>query len=72
MDNPADISKAQSNFYQDLYSEKLNETNQSYKDSLDIFLKNNKIPKLSEEQKYLCDKPITKYKKSGHWKNSWV
>ncbi len=59
MDNPDDISKAQSKFYQDLYSEKLNETNQSYKDSLDIFLKNNKILKLSEEQKNLCDKPTT-------------
>ncbi len=59
MDNPADISKAQSKFYQDLYFEKLNETNQSYKDSLDIFLKNNKILKLSEEQKNLCDKLIT-------------
>ncbi len=59
MDNPADISKAQSKFYQDLYSEMLNKTNQSYKDTLDIFLKNNKIPKLSEEQKNMCDKPIT-------------
>ncbi len=39
MDNPADISKAQSKFYQDLYSKNLNETNQSYKDSLDIFIK---------------------------------
>ncbi len=26
---------------------------------MDIFLKNNKILKLSEEQKNLCDKPIT-------------
>ncbi len=59
MDNPADISKAQSKFDQDLYTEKLNETNQSYKDSLHIFLKNNKSPKLSEEQKNLHDKPIT-------------
>ncbi len=59
MDKPADISKAQSKFYQDLYSEKLNERKQSYKDSLDIFLKNSKIPKLSEEQKNLCNKPIT-------------
>ncbi len=59
MDNPVDISKAQSQFYKDLYSEKLNETNQSCKDSLEIFLKNTKIPKLSEEQNNLCDKPIT-------------
>ncbi len=26
---------------------------------MDIFFKNNNIPKLSEEQKNLCDKPIT-------------
>ena len=52
--NPNNISEAQTNYYQTLYSEKINEKDPSYSENLNIFLKNNNMPKLSEEQKELC------------------
>ncbi len=52
------ISKEQYNYYQALYSEKLNKDNKSYKDSLNTFLTNNNMPQLNE-QKQACDKTIT-------------
>ncbi len=53
-----DISKAKTNFYQNLYSEKLIEQNDNYNNSLDEFLNNNEIPKLNNDEKTFCDKPI--------------
>ncbi len=47
------------NYYQALYSEKLNKDDKSYKDSLNTFLTNNNIPQLNEEQKQASDKTIT-------------
>ncbi len=40
------IAKAQTNFYQNLYSEKLNSSDKSYNDSLNNFFINNKIKNL--------------------------
>ncbi len=51
IDNLVEISTAQFQFYQNLYSAKLNESDPSYKESLDIFLKNNEITKLCQLQK---------------------
>ncbi len=55
--NPTKISEALETFYQNLYSEKLNENSRSYKESLDKFLLDNDMPKLNVEQKEFCDKP---------------
>ncbi len=52
------ISKAQTDFYQNLYSENLNEQNDNYHNSLNDFLNNNEIPKLNIDEKTFCDKPI--------------
>ncbi len=57
--NLMEISEAQSDFFQGLYSEELNERDHNYKNSLNEFLLNNGIPKLSIEQKETCDKPIS-------------
>ncbi len=43
----ANISKAQTNFYQNFYSERLNEQNDNYQNLLDEFLTNNEMPKLN-------------------------
>jgi hypothetical protein len=58
IDNPVGISQAQADFYNKLYSEKLNETSDSYKSSLEQFLINNNMPKLSDEQKHKCEEQI--------------
>ncbi len=46
-------------FFQNLFSEKLNSLNTTYKDSLNDFLINNQIKKLTNLQKESCEKPIT-------------
>ncbi len=53
------IANAQKNFYQNLYSEKLNYNDISYKDSLDNFINKNPMKRLSDEEHMLCDRPIT-------------
>ncbi len=53
------IANAQKNFYQNLYSEKLNSNDNSYKDSLDNFINKNPIKRLSDKEHMLCDRPIT-------------
>ncbi len=54
----ANISKAQTNFYQNFYSERLNEQNANYQNSLDEFLTNNEMPKFNNEEKIFCDRSI--------------
>ncbi len=46
------------NTFQNLYSEKLNSSNENYKNSLNDFLINNNILKLSNSEKELCDQQI--------------
>ncbi len=46
-------------FYNNLYSEPLNVNNESYKESIDTFLKNNKLTHLTDSDKELCDSDIT-------------
>ncbi len=41
-----------------MHSEKLNQQNNSYHNSLNEFLNNNEIPKLNNDEKTFCDKPI--------------
>ncbi len=53
------IANAQKNFYQNLYSEKLNSNDISYKDSLDNFINKNPMKRLSDDEHMLCDRPIT-------------
>ncbi len=55
---PTNISKAQTDFYQNLYSEKFNEQNDNYHNSLDEFLNNKEKPKLNNDENTFCDKPI--------------
>ncbi len=56
--NNNEISKVQSNLYKNLYSEKLNQSNGSYQNSLDSFLDSKNIQKLDEKQKEICDRKI--------------
>ncbi len=41
-----------------MYSERLNEQNDNYQNSLDEFLTNNEMPKLNNEEKIFCDRSI--------------
>ncbi len=50
VNNPNEISEIQTNFYQTMYSEKINQNNLSYEENLNNFLINNKMPKLSDEE----------------------
>ncbi len=52
------IAEAQPNFFHNLYSEKLNISNETYKISLNDFLINNKISKLSNAENESCEQPI--------------
>ncbi len=52
------IAKAQANLFHILYSEKLVISNETYKNSLNDFLINNKISKLSNSEKESCEQPI--------------
>ncbi len=52
------IAEAQKYFFQNLCLEKLNPSNENYKNSLNDFLMNNNIHKLSNSEKELCDQPI--------------
>ncbi len=54
------ISKAQTNFYQNLYSERLNKQNDNYHNSLDAFLTNNEMPKLNNEETIFSERSICK------------
>ncbi len=56
--DPTNSTKAQTDFYQNLYSEKLNQRNDNYHNSLNEFLNNNEISKLNNDEKTFCDKPI--------------
>ncbi len=58
MNNPNEISEIQTNFYQTMYSEKINQNNLSYEENLNNFLINNKMPKLSDEERELCEKTV--------------
>ena len=53
-----EISEAQTKFYENLYSEKINENDPDYKNTINKFLTNNNMPKLTTEQKKECDRPI--------------
>ena len=53
------ISQEQTNFYQKLYSEKLNNRDPGYIESLNEFLANNNLPEITEEQKEFCNKTIS-------------
>ncbi len=52
------IAEAQTNFFHNLYSEKLNISHETYKNSLNDFLINNKISKLSNAKKKSCEQRI--------------
>jgi exonuclease III len=54
-----DISKEVTNFYNNLYTEKLNEHDISYKTLTDVFFNNINTTKRSEIQKNYCDNPIS-------------
>ena len=56
--NKNEISNELTNFYQELYSEKLKTTSDSYKSTEEIFFKNIECPKLSSTQKNHCDNEI--------------
>ncbi len=49
--SPVEISEAQTKYYQHLYSDKLNQRNQNYTDSLNKFLINNDMLKFDSEQR---------------------
>ncbi len=53
------IAKAENDFFQKLYSEKLNWNDDSYKESLNDFLINNNTKKLTNQEKDTCDQDIT-------------
>ncbi len=53
-----EISKAKTNFYKNLYSERLNEHNDNYQKSIDEFLTINEMRKLNNDEKTFCDRPI--------------
>ena len=55
---PKDILNEQNNYYKNLYSEKLDINDLTYKQNLDYFMDVN-IKSLTEEQKLDCDKPIS-------------
>ncbi len=52
------ISLSPNRLLSKLYSEKLNQQNDNYHNSLKEFLNNNEIPKLNNGEKTFCDKPI--------------
>jgi exonuclease III len=54
-----DILNAEVNFYKTLYSEKLNNAETKYKDSMNHFLEDNSNKKLTNIEKSLCEKDIT-------------
>ncbi len=60
------IAEAQANFFHNRYSEKLNIFNETYKNSLNDFLINNKISKLSNAEKESCEQPIVEKKFLKH------
>ena len=57
--DPNDILKEQSKFYENLYDEKLDHTSYQYTQSLDYFLNSDNNPSLSDEEKIFCDSEIT-------------
>ncbi len=59
LNNPNEILEAQTNVYQKLYSEKINETDSSYDENLNAFLINNNMLILSSEERESCDKLIS-------------
>jgi len=57
--NEKDILNTEANYYQQLYSEKLNTNNDTYKKSLVTFIYNNNVKKISDSERILCDHDIT-------------
>jgi hypothetical protein len=57
--NSSEISVAQSNFYRNLYSEKLDSIDQEYHNNIETFLTNNNMTKLNENETNYCDQPIS-------------
>ena len=53
---PNEILKEQRNFYQELYTSKLNS---STSNNIDTFFLNSNIPKLSEEDKQSCEEKLS-------------
>ncbi len=62
------IDKAEKDFFQKLYSEKVNSNDDSYKESLNDFLINNNTKKLTNQEKDTCDHDITE-NEIHHWNN---
>ncbi len=56
--DPTVTTEAQTDFYQNLYSERLSEQNDNYQNWLDEFLNNNEVPKFNTDEKTFCDKSI--------------
>ena len=67
--DPNNISKELTYFYKDLYTEKLNEQDNSYNNSTNLFLENSDIPKLSELQKDFCERQVTEAEILSNLKN---
>ncbi len=57
---PDQISQAQTDFYKNLYSERLNERELNYQASFNNVLDNNDIKKITTEQKEFCETEILK------------
>ncbi len=60
------IAKAQKHFFQNLYLEKLNSSNENYMNSLNDFLINNNIHKLSNSEKNYVINQLQKKKFETH------
>ncbi len=54
-----EILEAEANYYQELYSEKLNKYSEKYENSIKIFLENNSTKQISNCDKNFCDQIIT-------------
>jgi exonuclease III len=67
--NPEDILKAEKDFYENLYKEKLSEHSKTYQKASNTFLNQNYIPKISIEQKTLGDAEISEIEILKNLKN---
>ncbi len=59
---PLEISDALRSFYKNLYSQKLNENDDSYQTSLNLFLQNENSKMLTQEDEELCECELSKSK----------
>ncbi len=53
------ITHKQLNFYETLFSEKINQHNSNYTENQNTFLHNNNIRRLSDKQKDFCERPVS-------------